>query len=295
MTATAAPWQLDRLSTSARDAAETVSHEAGLSLSSWLTRLIGETAAAEGIRAPDEAPNILEFTREIRDRAPAATPAPRTASAAAPIPLPLPPAPPPSGATMLPIALVVAADLGTRRGEDVPEPLLTDIATRGVRQPITVRRSASHPERYEVICGHRRWRAAQRIGLAHIPAIIVTQDNAAALLASLSENLQRGDLSALDEAQAYLRLLTRCTVDVAALSTAAGRDRQHIVRSMRLLGLPPLVRHLVASGMLLPDHAYLLLDAPDPAALAETILAERLSVEATRARLGGAAGAENPS
>src|SRR6185437_14636964 len=96
MTATAAPWQLDRLSASARDAAETAAHEAGLSLSSWLTRLIGETAAAEGIRPPEESPKILEFTREIRDRAPAATLAQRSASAAAPIPLPLPPAPPPS-------------------------------------------------------------------------------------------------------------------------------------------------------------------------------------------------------
>ncbi|HEY3919130.1 MAG TPA: ParB/RepB/Spo0J family partition protein [Stellaceae bacterium] len=288
MNAPAAAWQLDRLSTSAREAAETASHDAGLPLSSWLTQVIDEACAAEGISLPEEPAKILEFTRELRERAPAAV-QPRSAAAAAPIPLPLPPAPPPNGATMLPLALVIAADLGTRRGEDVPAPLLADIATRGVRQPITVRRSASHPERYEVICGYRRWRAAQRIGLVHIPALIVSQDDAAALLASLHENLQRGDLSALDEAQAYLRLLTHCAVDASAVSTAIGRDRKHIVQSMRLLGLPPLVRHLIGSGMLSHDHAYLLLDAPHPETLADAILAENLSVEAARARLAAEA------
>lgn len=401
MTAPAAQWQLDRLSTSAREAAEIASLGAGVSLSAWLTRLIGETCAAEGVAPPSEPPKILEFTRELRDRvpstpmrAPAAppspanvsmpsappptTPAPEPAPAAAapmpapqfapmpplifrpvPIPTPVPtatplpmptplvapvsaprplspaPAPQPSqpaamaaapapiaqapvapppaatppattpapsyptpnnplpmGATMLPVAAIVAANLGTRRGEDVPEALAADIATRGVRQPITVRRSASNPERFELICGHRRWRIAQRVGLAQIPAMVVSQDDATAILASLAENLQTGNLSAVDEAQAYLRLLTQCAVDASAVTAAIGRDRKHIVQSMRLLGLPPLVRHLVGSGMLSREHAYLLLDAPNPEALADAILAENLTVEATRQRLGSAAGAE---
>jgi ParB family chromosome partitioning protein len=198
----------------------------------------------------------------------------------------------PTGATMLPVAAIVAANLGTRRGEDMPEPLLADIATRGVRQPIIVRRSAANAEHYEIICGHRRWRAAQRVGLAQIPAIVVTQDDATAILASLAENLQTGNLSVVDEAQAYLRLLTQCAVDASAVTAAIGRDRKHIVQSMRLLGLPPLVRHLISSGMLSRDHAFLLLDAPNPEALADAILAENLTVDATRQRLGNAAGAE---
>jgi len=190
---------------------------------------------------------------------------------------------------MLPVAAMVVANLGTRRGDDMPETLVADIATRGVRQPVTVRRSASNPEQYEIICGHRRWRAAQRVGLAQIPAIVVTQDDATAILASLAENLQL-NLSVVDEAQAYLRLLTQCAIDVSAVTAATGRDRKHIVQSMRLLGLPPLVRHLIGSGMLSREHAFVLLDAPQPEALADAILAEHLSVEAARQRI--AAGAE---
>jgi ParB family transcriptional regulator, chromosome partitioning protein len=420
MTAPAAQWQLDRLSTSAREAAEIASLGAGVSLSSWLTKLISETCAAEGVASPVEPPKILEFTRELRDRVPstpriqpaplpmpanssmppmqqpsppsapqpsapvsepaaafqppyqpaiapppaaapvqpvvfrpvpppAATPVPSATPMPAPTPLVAPvspyrpqpmqqptpmqpphaapvapaavapapvaptvfaapqaftpaapiamppvaapaPHPVPTGATMLPVAAMVAANLGTRRGDDISDTLLADIATRGVRQPVIVRRSASNPEQYEMICGHRRWRAAQRVGLAQIPAVVATQDDAAAILASLVENLQLGNLSIIDEAQAYLRLLTQCAADVSVVTAAIGRDRKHIVQSMRLLGLPPLVRHLIGSGMLSREHAFVLLDAPQPEALADAILAEHLSVEAARQRI--AAGAE---
>jgi ParB family chromosome partitioning protein len=390
MTAPAAQWQLDRLSTSAREAAEIASLGAGISLSAWLSRLISETCAAEGLAPPSEPPKILEFTREIRDRvpstprpsfvtppAPAAVPpslapsqppsppaveqapvppqpAPqpiifRPAAIPTPVPSPTPvpapatgivtpfnllrpqtpppaAAPPapvaapvaamppmptaantqaapqaasqptsqavPPGATMLPVAAIVAANLGTRRGDDIPEALLADIATRGVRQPLVVRRSAANPEHYEIICGHRRWRAAQRVGLAQLPAVVVSQDDPTAILSSLAENLQTGTLSVVDEAQAYLRLLTQCAVDASAVTAAVGRDRKHIVQSMRLLGLPPLVRHLIGSGMLSRDHAFLLLDSPNPEALADAILAENLSVEAVRQRIANAGAAE---
>ena len=205
----------------------------------------------------------------------------------APAPMPHPV---PAGATMLPVAAMVAANLGTRCGDDISDTLLADIATRGVRQPVIVRRSASNPAQYEIICGHRRWRVAQRVGLAQIPASVVTQDDATAILASLTENLQLGNLTIIDEAQAYLRLLTQCAADVSVVTAAIGRDRKHIVLSMRLLGLPPLVRHLIGSGMLSREHAFVLLDAPQPEALADAILAEHLSVEAARQRI--AAGAE---
>ena len=396
MTAPAALWQLDRLSTSAREAAEIASLGSGLSLSSWLTRLIGDTCSAEGVAPPSEAPKILEFTREIRERAPLTPPraanapmaplapppapvlqvAPEPLPTIAPVPpsvfypapdqapqrfiiaqptttapivpvqaapqpiapqpqpvfaqptftLPVAPQPPtnftpiaaraqpvavpeapvqaqpvqmqpaqhptPAGVTMLPVSVIVAANLGTRRGEDIPEPLLADIATRGVRQPLTVRRSPTTPDQKQVICCHRRWRAAQRVGLGQVPAIIVAQDEAAAVLSSLAENMLQNNLSVLDEAQAYLRLLTHCAVDASSVTNAVGRDRKHIVQSMRLLGLPPLVRHLVGSGMLSREHALLLLDAPNPEALADAILAENLSVDATRQRMASMAGVE---
>ena len=380
MTSPAPSWQLDRLSTSAREAAEIASLGAGLSLSSWLSRLISETCAAEGVAPPSEPPKILEFTREPRERpvmapprvfapapapvvqapvapapgaepprvvmpnfaaepphimpAPMPQPAPmpvappaapvmrpaaeqqpvfnpapsplfapaappvmmplRPAAANAPMPTPAPVAAAPApqapvvpGATMLATSSMAPANLGTRRGEDLPEALLSDIATRGVRQPIVVRRVANNPERYEIICGHRRWRAAQRVGLSSLPATVVTQDDATAILTSLAENLQSGSLAAMDEAQAYLRLLTQCAVDASAVTAATGSDRKHIVQTMRLLGLPPLVRHLVGAGTLSREHAYLLLDAPNPETLADAILAEGLSVEAVKQRLTG--------
>jgi len=352
MMSSAANWQLDRLSASAREAAEIASLGAGLSLSAWLTRMIGETCAAEGVAPPSEPPKILEFTREARERtAPPPARSPMTVAAPEPprfVPLPqpepaparlapaamppvappvpppiavpratrpaiplvnpirsaIPPAPPrppqPSpvanesasqsaavagGAAMLPIAAIAPANLGTRRGEDVPEALLADIATRGVRQPILVRRAAGDAERYEIVCGHRRWRAAQRLGLSQIAAVVGSHDDAQAILASLAENLQLANFSPIDEAQAYLRLLTQCAVDISAVTAATGRDRPYVVRSMRLLGLPPLVRHLIGAGSIARDHAYVLLDAPNPEELADAIIAEHLSVEATRQRI----------
>ena len=80
-------------------------------------------------------------------------------------------------------------------------------------------------------------------------------------------------------------MLTQCAVNVSVVTAATGRDRPYIVRSMRLLGLPPLVRHLIGAGLITRDHAYVLLDAPNPDALADTIIAEHLSVEAARQRI----------
>ncbi|HXR85445.1 MAG TPA: ParB/RepB/Spo0J family partition protein [Stellaceae bacterium] len=332
MNSPAAPWQLDRLSTNARAAAESASRAAGMSLAAWLTKLISDTCAAEGVASLAEPPRILELMREIPGRAlspriqptpaqpmafraPPLAIAPVTAyrtlgiaptpaqptmqrtkptlqpQAAAPVAASSTAQPVPAGATPLSVAALVAADLGTRGGDDVPEPLLADIATRGVRQPVVVRRSASNLAHYEIICGHRRWRAARRAGFAQIPAIVVVQDDATAILASLSENLQLENLSAIDEAQAYLRLLTQCNVDIAAVTAASGRDRTHIVQSMRLLGLPPLVRHLINGGLLSREHAFVLLDAPQPEGLADAIIAEQLSGAAARQRL--AAGAKS--
>lgn len=323
MTAAAAQWQLDRLSTSARDAAESAALGAGISLSAWLTELIDKTCSIEGIAAEGEPLKIIEFTREARLPSPYLEPTPVPAPTLSVVPIgayrpqPQPPAPlhVPSGqpltepepsaapadaasvtpdplatdVTMLTVAAMVAANLGTRRGGGIPDALLADIATHGVRQPLTVRRTASTPEHYEIVCGHRRWRAAQRVGLEQIPAKVVTQDDATAVLASLTENLQLHDFSAIDEAQAYLRLLTQYAIEISAVTAAIGRDCKHIVQSMRLLGLAPLIRHLIGSGTLSREHALVLLDAPQPEALADAILTEHLSVEAARQRIAARA------
>lgn len=282
---TAADWRFERLSADARDAAETGAAGAAQSLSTWLTALIRNTCAAEGITQPREVPTVLAFARE----------------SAPPDPLPVPPianAPAPAqqsviaGAAMLPIASIVPADLGTRRDDSLPDTLIDDVAKLGVRQPLLVRRVAGADGRYEIICGHRRWRAAQRAGLSQLPAAVCTYDDGQAILASLTENIVLGDLSPIEEAHAYLRLLTRCAVDTSAIAQASGRDRQHIVRCLRLLGLPARVRQLIDAGSITAELADLLLDATNPEALADAIVAEHLNVDAARQRVSATSNRE---
>lgn len=291
MTSSAPVWRFDGMSASAREAAEVAALGAGLSLSAWLTSLINDTCAAEAVapRAAEAAP----APALAADSAPMPEASPDTAtidttaivmSATAAISTPERAAV--EGATMLPVANIAPADLGTRRNDATPEALYADIAKRGVRTPLLVRRAAGTDNRYEIICGHRRWRAAQRAALAQVPAALCAHDDGQAILASLKENLQQGDLSPLDEAYAYLRLLTGCNVDSATVAQASGRDRQRIVRSLRLLGLPPRLRQMIETGSLSAAHADLLLDAPSPEMLADTIVAEQLSVDAARQRLG---------
>jgi ParB/RepB/Spo0J family partition protein len=277
MTSSVAQWRLDTLSASARATAEIASLGAGLSLSAWLAQLIAETCAEEGVASANDAeeraaPPILV---RVPDVAAERQPAPIVASNDAAMP---------PGAVMIPVAAMAPAGLGTRGGEDAPDALCDDIATRGVRQPLLLRRAAA-PERYDIICGHRRWRAARRAGVARVPAIVEKLDDMRATLASLGENLRCGDLSPIDEAHAYLRLLTRCTADVATISEATGRDRAHIIRAVRLLGLPTQLRDLIGAGALSAEHADLLLDANDPQALAEAILGEHLNPQSARERI----------
>ena len=248
-----------------------------MSLSAWLTRLISDTCSAEGITLR-ETSTVVEFARKPQGHGAAAT-----ALADETIPAR---AAPPAGATMVPTAALMPSNLGTRQSEDLPEELLADIVKRGIRQPLRLRRAASDAGRYEIICGYRRWRVAQRLGLAQLPAAICSDEDGPAVLASLVENLRQGDLSVIEEAQAYFRLLTRYAMDIAAVTKACELDRQHIVRRMRLLGLPPRLRQLIATGAISADHADLLLDATNPEGLADAIVAEHLSIETARQRLG---------
>lgn len=292
MTSLAANWRLARLSPTARETAEIASLSAGLSLSAWLSQVISEACTAEGVTLRVDAPTVIAFTPEKNRGLEAATSARPTQPVAAVVEPLVPRQQATTSANMLPVGAMAPADLGTRTDDATPDALVSDIARRGVRQALLVRRSIGDADRFEIICGHRRWRAAQRIGLARVPATICNQNDAEAILASLAENMELGDLSALDEAQTYLRLLARCAAEMSAITQASGRDRQHVVRAVRLLGLPLSVRQLVNSGRLSSEHAYLLLDAANPEALAAAITGEQLSVEAARQRLGAGARGE---
>jgi len=141
--------------------------------------------------------------------------------------------------------------------------LSASIAEMGVLQPILVRPIDGGG--FELIAGERRWRAAQRAGLTTIPAVIRMTDDATSVEQALVENLHRQDLNALEEAAAFQQLLDEFGLTHDQVATRVGKSRSAITNSLRLLGLPPAVLHLLADGKLSAGHARALLGTPDRA------------------------------
>lgn len=141
--------------------------------------------------------------------------------------------------------------------------LAASITEMGVLQPILVR--PTDDGTFELIAGERRWRAAQRAGLSTIPAVIRTTDDASSVEQALVENLHRQDLTALEESAAYQQLLDEFSLTHDQIATRVGKSRSAITNSLRLLGLPPVVQHLLADGQLSAGHGRALLGTPDRA------------------------------
>lgn len=130
----------------------------------------------------------------------------------------------------------------------------------GVLQPVLVRPVGTG---FELIAGERRWRAAGRAGLATIPAIVRTTDDLASVEQALIENLHRQDLTALEEAAAYQQLVEDFDLTHEQVAERVGRSRSAVTNTLRLLGLPPSIQHLLADGRLSAGHARALLGTPD--------------------------------
>jgi ParB family chromosome partitioning protein len=159
--------------------------------------------------------------------------------------------------------------------------LVHSIKEVGLLQPIVVRQLA--PERFELIMGERRWRAAQQAGLERIPSIVRSTEDDKLLLDALLENLHRAQLNPLEEAAAYDQLLRDFACTHEALADRIGRSRSQVSNTLRLLNLPPTVQRKVAASVLSAGHARALLALDDPADqehLAQRIVAEGLSVRA---------------
>ena len=139
--------------------------------------------------------------------------------------------------------------------------LSASIAEMGVLQPILVRPLTDGG--FELIAGERRWRAAQRAGLTTIPAVIRMTDDVSSVEQALVENLHRQDLTALEESAAYQQLLDEFGLTHDQIATRVGKSRSAITNSLRLLGLPPAVQHLLADGQLTAGHGRALLGTPD--------------------------------
>jgi ParB family chromosome partitioning protein len=182
--------------------------------------------------------------------------------------------------------------------EEALASLTASIREIGVLQPVLVRRTSD--DKYELIAGERRWRAARRAGLATIPAIIRTASDSESLEQALIENLNREELGPLEEAAGYQQLIEDFELTHEQLSARVGKSRAAITNALRLFQLPPSVQRLVAEGRLSAGHARALLGTPDRAfqeALARRAANEQLSVRAVEeaVRQRNQAGNEEPA
>lgn len=159
--------------------------------------------------------------------------------------------------------------------------LSASIAAIGVLQPILVRMVSE--ESYEIIAGERRFRAAKRAGLDHIPALVQTADELGSLERAVVENLHRRDLNPLEEASAYQQLIDDFGLTHETLAMRMGKSRVSITNSLRILQLPPSILTMIGQGAISAGHARALLGSPDRTfqeKLAKRVVGEGLSVRA---------------
>ena len=185
-----------------------------------------------------------------------------------------------AGLQSIPIAAIHPHPGQPRRhfDETALEELARSIAARGVLQPILVR---PHDGGYQIIAGERRWRAAQRAHLHEIPVIVRDFDDVQTLEIALIENIQRQDLNAIEEAEAYQRLIADYGHSQEALGKLVNKSRSHVANLVRLLELPEPVRNDVSTGALSMGHARALVTAKNPLALAREVIDRGLSVRET--------------
>ena len=163
--------------------------------------------------------------------------------------------------------------------ENALQELSDSIRARGVIQPIIVRPLGG--ERYQIVAGERRWRAAQKAQLHQIPAIVRDFSESETLEIALVENIQREDLNPIEEAQAYRRLIAQFQHSQEGLARIVGKSRSHIANLMRLLDLPGEVQGLVMEGKLSMGHGRALIGASEGVTLARQIAGKGLSVRET--------------
>ncbi len=170
-----------------------------------------------------------------------------------------------------------------RMNEEALGELVASIRAQGVLQPLLVRPHPTERDRYQIVAGERRWRAAQQAGLHDVPALIRPLSDTETITAALVENLQRQDLNPIEEAEGYQRLAQEFGLTQDAISSVIGKSRSHIANTLRLMNLPEPVKHEVRQGNLSAGHARALLSHPNPHAAALDVIARGLNVRQTEA------------
>ena len=158
------------------------------------------------------------------------------------------------------------------------EDLTNSIKERGIIQPIIVRRSNNDLNKFEIIAGERRWLAAQKAGLHNVPVVITEADDLKSLEFAIVENVQRHDLSPLEEAQGFKRLIDEFLYDQEKVSKFIGKSRSYIANSLRILTLPEDVMKLIESQKLTAGHAKILVGLSNASFVANKIVEKKLSV-----------------
>ena len=175
--------------------------------------------------------------------------------------------------------------------------LAASIKVNGIIQPILVRNSQINPEKWEIVAGERRWRAAQIAQLHEVPILVRKLTNIKALEIALVENLQRANLSPLEEARGYEQLIQEFSHTQEKLGELLGKSRSHVANMIRLLSLPDSVKSLITSGVLSAGHARALLNSSNPGELAKLVVKRGLNVRQTEAlaKKAGVKSRESPN
>lgn len=175
----------------------------------------------------------------------------------------------------------------TEFDRDALESLAQSIKEKGVLQPLLVRKKN---DKYEIIAGERRWRAAQLAGLEKVPAIVKDLSDSETLEIALIENLQRENLSAIEEAEGLNRLMSEYEYTQEVIGKVIGKSRSYIANTLRLLGLPEEIKQLVKENKLSAGHARALIGCENAIELANKIVKEGLSVREAEALAANAKG-----
>ena len=177
------------------------------------------------------------------------------------------------------------------KDEELSE-LADSIRSKGLIQPIIVRRDPNDANGYEIVAGERRWRAAQKAGLHEVPVIVRDLNEKEVLELAIIENVQRADLNAIEEAGGYRDLIERFNYSQEQLSDIIGKSRSHVANTLRLLKLPSSVQSMVQDGMLTAGHARALIGRLDAEDLAQMIVDRSMNVREVEAlvQAGGLGG-----
>jgi len=183
-----------------------------------------------------------------------------------------------SSSEKIPIHFVYANPSQPRKNfnQDLLNELSESIKEQGIIQPILVRKKSE--DKYEIVAGERRWRAAQLAKIHEVPVIILNIDDKKSLEFAILENIQRSDLNGIEEALGYDNLVKKFGYSQETLSKILGKSRSHIANTLRLAGLPEEIKKMISDGLLTPGHARCLINVPDNITLAKIIVNKNLSV-----------------